>query len=242
MIFCFLTLYCLPIENWITTAVYFINVGQGDSCLIRKGNTAVMIDTGGLKNVDLATQTLIPFLQKERIYDIDLLITTHDDFDHNGAVDSLIENYYVKETITEATKFPVTISGITLNNYNNHIGEMSGNNDSSLVIGFKLSGTSYLIMGDAPIEVEKNIMKEYESVPCDILKVGHHGSNTSTCDEFVKYLHPKEAVISCGKNNKYGHPKQSVLNTLNRNNVFIRRTDIEGTIFYKKLIFGNYSY
>lgn len=242
MILSFVTLYCLPIENWITTAVYFINVGQGDSCLIRKGNTAVLIDTGGLKNVDLATQTLIPFLQKERIYDIDLLITTHDDFDHNGAVDSLVENYYVKNTITEATKFPVSINGITFTNYNNHIGEMSGDNDNSLVVGFKLSGTSYLVMGDAPIEVEKNIMKEYENVPCDILKVGHHGSNTSTCDEFVKYLHPKEAVISCGKNNKYGHPKQSVLNTLSRNNVFIRRTDIEGTIFYKKLIFGNYSY
>ena len=63
----FITIYCLPIENWVTTAVYFINVGQGDSCLIRKGNTAIMIDTGGLKNTDLAKQTLIPFLQKEKI-------------------------------------------------------------------------------------------------------------------------------------------------------------------------------
>ena len=142
----------------------------------------------------------------------------------------------MKDTITEATKFPISIDGITFTNYNNHIGQLSEDNDNSLVIGFKLGKTSYLIMGDAPIEVEKNIMKEYENVPCDILKVGHHGSNTSTCDEFVKYLHPKEAVISCGKNNKYGHPKQSILNTLNRNNVLIRRTDMEGTISYMKFV------
>lgn len=238
----FIGLYCLPIENWITTAVYFINVGQGDSCLVRKGNTAVMIDTGGLQNIDIAKEVLIPFLQKEKIYDIDVLITTHDDFDHNGGMDSLIENYYVKDVVTEATKFPLSIGGITFTNYNNHIGSMSGDNDNSLVVGFEVGGSSYLVMGDAPIEVERNIMREYETIPCDILKVGHHGSNTSTCDDFVKYLRPKEAVISCGKNNKYGHPKQSVLDTLNRNGVSIRRTDREGTIFYKKLIINNVTY
>ena len=104
------------------------------------------------------------------------------------------------------------------------------------MVGFTLNHTSYLIMGDAPIEVEKNIMNEYDSIPCDILKVGHHGSNTSTSDDFVKYLNPKEAVISCGKNNKYGHPKQSVLNTLRKNGVTIRRTDLEGTIRYCSFI------
>ena len=240
-LFCFMTLsflvvYCMPIKNWITTEVYFINVGQGDSCLIRKGNTAVMIDTGGLQNFDLAKQTLIPFLQKERIYDIDLLITTHNDFDHCGAADSLIENYYVKDVVKESTRFPLTINGITLQNYNNHITEMSEDNDQSLVIGFELRGTNYLIMGDAPIKIERNIIDEYESVPCDILKVGHHGSDTSTCDEFIEYLKPKEAVISCGKNNRYGHPKQRVINTLNKYGIKIRRTDIEGTITYQSFI------
>ena len=234
----FLAFYCLPVTNYISTEVYFINIGQGDSCLIRKGNTAVMIDTGGLQNVDLAEQTLIPFLQKEKIYDVDLLITTHDDFDHCGAKDYLIENYYVKDVVTDASLFPITIGGITFNNYNNHIDSYSEDNDKSLVIGFTLSGTSYLITGDAPIKAEREIMKEYESVPCDILKVGHHGSDTSTCDEFVKYLNPKEAVISCGKKNRYGHPKQSVLNTLKRNKVKIRRTDLEGTIRYRHYIFS----
>lgn len=234
MVIGFVSLYCLPLENWVTTAVYFINVGQGDSCLIRKGSTAVMIDTGGLQNVDIAKEVLIPFLQKERIYDIDLLITTHDDFDHCGAKDSLLENYYVKDVITDASSFPIIKNGITFINYNNHIASANDDNDNSLVIGFALSKTAYLITGDAPIETEKSIMNEYESVPCDILKVGHHGSSTSTCDEFIKYLKPKEAVISCGKNNRYGHPKQSVLDTLKRNNVVIRRTDLEGTVVYQR--------
>ena len=106
-----------------------------------------------------------------------------------------------------------------------------------MVIGFSLNKTSYLITGDAPIEVEKNIIKEFDNVPCDILKVGHHGSNTSTCDEFIKYLRPKEAVISCGKNNRYGHPKPKVLKILEDNNVKIRRTDLEGTIKYRSFVF-----
>ena len=233
----FITIYCLPLENLLTTAVYFINVGQGDSCLIRKGNTAVMIDTGGLQNIDIATETLIPFLQKEKIYNIDLLITTHDDYDHCGAKDSLVENYYVKDVVNEASKFPINLSGIEFKNYNNHIDYFSEQNDKSLVIGFSLNKTSYLITGDAPIEVEKNIIKEFDNVPCDILKVGHHGSNTSTCDEFIKYLKPKEAVISCGKNNRYGHPKPKVLKTLMDNGVKIRRTDLEGTITYHSFVF-----
>ena len=94
--------------------------------------------------------------------------------------------------------------------------------------------------GYDPLEVDQvldKIIKDYESIPCDILKVGHHGSNTSTSDEFVKYLAPREAVISCGVNNRYGHPKKSVLETLERNGVKIRRTDLEGTITYRHYIF-----
>ena len=113
----------------------------------------------------------------------------------------------------------------------------SSDNENSLVVGFTISHTSYLITGDATIKTEKDIMNEYDDVPCDILKVGHHGSNTSTSDEFVKYLAPREAVISCGVNNRYGHPKKSVLETLERNGVKIRRTDLEGTITYRHYIF-----
>ena len=76
------------------------------------------------------------------------------------------------------------------------------------------------------------MMKEYNNIPCDILKVGHHGSKTSTSDAFIKWIKPEVGIISCGKNNKYGHPHQEVLNILKKNNVKVRRTDLEGTITY----------
>jgi competence protein ComEC len=80
--------------------------------------------------------------------------------------------------------------------------------------------------------VEKEIIKSVDNIPCDILRVGHHGSNTSTSEEWIKYLNPKEAVISVGKNNKYGHPDKEVISVLKKYQIKIRRTDIEGTIKY----------
>lgn len=231
-----LALYLSPVPNLVTEQVSFINVGQGDSCLIRKGKTAVLIDTGGLSYIDVAKESLIPYLQKQRIYRLDMVITTHDDFDHCGALDSLKENFYVKNVVTNSTDFPINIGGITFNNYNNHITEYSEENDKSLVIGFRLCHKDFLIMGDAPVSVENNMMNEYEHIDCDILKAGHHGSKTSTSEEFIKYLKPTKAIISCGKNNRYGHPHASVIKTLETCGVEILRTDQMGTITYKRLI------
>lgn len=232
-----LTLYLMPLGNLISAQVSFINVGQGDACLIRKGNTSVLIDTGGSTYKDIAKTTLIPFLEKNRIYRLDLVITTHDDFDHSGAFDSLKENFYIKQRITEATDFPISINGMNFYNYNNHIADFNEENDKSLVVGFSLMNKDFLIMGDAPIKVEQAIMKEYQRLNCDILKVGHHGSNTSTSEEFIKYLSPKTAIISCGKNNKYGHPHSKVINILKKYHVEILRTDEIGTITYRKMGF-----
>lgn len=225
-------LYLLPLKNQIVTTVSFINVGQGDSCLIQKGNTAIMIDTGGSSYQDIAKETLIPYLKKNRIYDIDLLITTHDDFDHSGGVDSLIANFKVKNYIKDYQYFPIVINGITLTNYNVYPEMWKEENDESLVLGFTIKDAQFLIMGDAPIKIEKQIIKDNPNLECDVLKAGHHGSRTSSCAEFIEKINPKESVISCGRNNKYGHPHQSVVSLLNRYNVKIRRTDIEGTIKY----------
>ena len=227
----------LPVTNIISSEVSFINVGQGDSCLIRKGTTTVMIDTGGLSYKDIAKETLIPFLRKKRIYNIDLLIITHDDFDHNGGVSSLISNFRVKKYVTDYQQFPIRVNGMTFTNYNSYIQSDSEDNNNSLVIGFKLHKKNYLVMGDAPKEVEEKIINDNPSIKCDILKVGHHGSNTSTSEKFVSYLKPKEAVISCGYKNIYGHPHKSVIDILNQYKVKIRRTDKEGTINYRNYIF-----
>ena len=87
-------------------------------------------------------------------------------------------------------------------------------------------------MGDAPSEIEKEIIKKYKKLDCDILKVGHHGSDTSSSLEFLKAVTPEEAIISCGVNNSYGHPSEEVVNRLNDLDIKIRRTDLEGTIEY----------
>ena len=227
----------LPVVNVVSDEASFINVGQGDSCLIRKGTTTVMIDTGGLSYKDIAKETLIPFLEKKRIYNIDLLITTHNDFDHNGGAPSLISNFRVKRYVTNYLQFPITANGITFTNYNTYIESDSEDNDNSLVIGFKLHRKNYLVMGDAPKETEEKIIKDNPSLKCDILKVGHHGSKTSTSEKFIAHLKPKEAVISCGYQNIYGHPHKSVIDILNKYKVKIRRTDQEGTIKYRNYIF-----
>ena len=222
----------IPYKNFIFDQVSFINVGQGDATLIRRNKYSILIDTGGSVYQDIATNSLIPYLKKNRIYNIDLLITTHDDYDHSGAVDSLISNFTVKSYIKDYESFPLSIGGFTFTNYNIYPDLWKEENDSSLVIGFKTNYYNYLIMGDAPKMIEEQIMKDNDYIPCDILKVGHHGSKTSTSDEFVKYLSPKVAIISCGKNNKYGHPHNEVIAILKKNQVIIRRTDYEGTITY----------
>ena len=233
----FLLIYFLPINNLLTASVTFINVGQGDSCLIRKQNRTVLIDTGGSIYKDIAKDCLIPYFKKERMYHLDLVITTHGDFDHDGALNSLLENFYVKNVVTEASKFPINVGDIHIENYNSHIAEYDEENDRSLVLGFNLLHKNYLIMGDAPIKVERNIMKEYPNLKCDVLKLGHHGSNTSTCDEFIKFLKPEVAIISCGKNNKYHHPHKDVIDILNINHIPYRRTDMEGSISFSNYIF-----
>ena len=227
-----LLIYFIPIKSFFKDMVSFINVGQGDSTLIRKKNTTILIDTGGLTYKDIARDCLIPYFKKNRIYDIDLLITTHDDFDHSGGVYSLMHNFKVKEYVTDYRKFPISVGGITLKNYNVYPELWNEENDESLVIGFNLNNYNYLITGDCPSKIEKQIIKDNSSIPCDILKVGHHGSKTSSSDAFIKYLKPKVGIISCGKNNKYGHPNSEVLAVLRKYHVKIRRTDLEGTITY----------
>ena len=89
-------------------------------------------------------------------------------------------------------------------------------------------------MGDAPIYIEKQIMQNENNIPCDILRVGHHGSNTSTSEDWIKFTSPEEAVISVGKHNKFGHPNKEVISVLKKYKIKIRRTDLEVTIVFRQ--------
>ena len=225
----FVLISMIPVRRYITDGVYFINVGQGDSILLKNKDNIVMIDTGGYKSFDMAKETLIPFLKKKQINHIDLLVTTHDDFDHSGATQSLCDNFNVKNYFTSRDQFPCKVGDIYLENLNNYDGDK---NDSSLVFNVSFMNKKWLFMGDASVETEKYMIASGIDLDCDILKVGHHGSKTSTCEEFLRVATPETAIISCGAVNKYGHPNKEVIDRLNARNIKIRYTSLEGTISY----------
>ncbi|HBB05321.1 MAG TPA: hypothetical protein DCZ41_01840 [Firmicutes bacterium] len=231
----------LPITNYFTYEVSFLDVGQGDSILIRIHDKAILIDTGGDNRFDMAKEVLIPYLRKENIRKLDALIITHPDFDHNGAKESLLTNYRVLALLEDKEDFPYRFGPITLENLNEREGTSSDKNIGSLVLDFTLKNLRFLLMGDAPKEVEEEIIKK-KDVKCDILKVGHHGSKTSSSMSFLKAASPEEAIISCGTKNKFGHPDGEVLKRLETEGISIRRTDLEGTITYKGILQEGFSF
>lgn len=226
-----LTLQLLPFTNYFTYRLSFINVGQGDSTLLVVKGHALLIDTGGHTFQDISTSLLIPYLRKNKVHVLNYLIITHDDFDHSGGEKSLITNFSVKKVIREKEAFPLSFHGLTIYNLNNQ-GYDDPNHDS-LILYFNIRNKGILLMGDAGTKNEEELMQNYTKLDVYLLKVGHHGSDTSTSSDFIARYKPEVAIISVGYQNHYGHPHQSVLETLKAQQVKIRRTDLEGTITYK---------
>ena len=110
-------------------------------------------------------------------------------------------------------------------------GEYDNENDNSNVIYTELNGYKFMFMGDAGVEKEKDILNKYKISNVDVLKVGHHGSKTSSSKTFINEINPKYSVISVGKNNRYGHPNKEVLNNLEQSKIY--RTDQDGSIMFK---------
>ena len=109
--------------------------------------------------------------------------------------------------------------------------EYDNENDNSNVIYTKINGYKFMFMGDAGVDKEKDILEKYNMSNIDVLKVGHHGSTTSSSKKFIDEINPKYGVISVGKNNKYGHPNKEVLNNLSDSKIY--RTDEDGSILFK---------
>jgi competence protein ComEC len=223
----------IPIIPALSSSVSFINVGQGDSILIQDGFTTVMIDTGGNLHFDMAKETLIPYLREQRIYRIDYLIASHGDYDHIGAKDSFCANFNVSHFIDSASSFPLTVGDLSFTNYNTYGGNEE--NEESLVLSLDFMGYKWLFTGDAPISIEQKIIAAHPELDCDILKLGHHGSDTSSSLAFLKTITPEVAIVSVGAKNTYGHPSPLVLERLRSLGIAIRRTDQEGTITYRKI-------
>lgn len=215
----------------------FIDVGQGDATLIRYNKTDILIDTGGNINIDLANECLIPYFHSKKMSELDAVIITHLDYDHYGALNDLNNNflidkiYYPEDFIKEPDE-TISIDSISIRNLN-HCSEGNDTNKNSGVYYLELDDTKLLIVGDAPKEIENQIITDNPDLDVDIIKLGHHGSNTSSSYKFLKAISPDLAIISCGYNNIYNHPSLETLDTLYRLNIPYRRTDLEGTISIK---------
>lgn len=240
MLFSLLLMFYLKSYYNIEGKVVMIDVGQGDCFLIQqpfnKGN--ILIDTGGLQTRDLASTTLVPYLNSQGIYKLDYVFISHDDFDHNGSYDSLSKQIKIDHTIT-TYQSQMKIGDVEIEMLDDGISH-DDKNDDSLVIKAKINNLVYLFMGDASSEVEKELIKKYPELKADVLKVSHHGSSTGTCSEFLDVVRPKVALISCGKNNRYNHPNEDVLLRLKDYGVKIYRSDLMGMV--KIVYYGNDNY
>ena len=222
--------------------VYFIDVGQGDSSLIRYKNKNILLDTGGKYNKELY-KDLILFFKSIGVKKIDYLILTHGDYDHMGEAINIVNNFKVDKVIFNCGSYnnlekELLKENISYESCVNNIDDLyflqtkiySDENDNSNVIYLELNNYKLLFMGDASINKELDILDEYNIRDIDILKVGHHGSKTSTSKQFINMINPKYSVISVGKNN-YGHPNKKVLDNLKESMIY--RTDQDGTILFK---------
>ena len=234
--------------------INFIDVGQGDSLLIHYQNKNIMIDTGGsLTNQgNISNNTIIPLLKSYGINKLHYLILTHGDADHMGEASNIVNNLKVetvifncgsynnmeKELIKQLNKKNIeyytcinklNIKDIKLYFLNQK--DYGNENDNSNVIYTKINNKTFLFMGDAGVEVENDILSNYELNNIDYLKIGHHGSPTSSSKNFIETINPKYSIISVGENNKYGHPNKKVLNNLSKSKIY--RTDQDGSIMFK---------
>lgn len=227
--------------------VYFIDVGQGDSALIvTKNNKSILIDTGGKvgSNYSLMKSNVIPFFKSIGIRKLDYLFITHGDYDHAGYGIDLVNNFNVKNRFTNKGKYNSLEKKLNIKSFNNSYIKIdnveiyslnsklyNNENSDSLVLLVIIDNYKLLFMGDASINTEKDIMNNYDIGDVFILKVGHHGSKTSSSEEFINNVNPKYSIISVGKNNKFGHPNKEVLDNLSNSKIY--RTDIDGSIMFK---------
>lgn len=219
----FLEVFCNPFFQ-----VYTLNIGQGDCSVIVEPfyKSVVMIDCGQSLYRDNVERIIFPFLENKNIHTIDTLILTHDDFDHSGGYDRLKEKVKIKQVIKDS-KDKVNVEYPFYLLLQERISK--DENDSSIISYFTYDHLNYLFMGDASKEIEKQLMDTYD-LKADVIKVGHHGSNTSSDAAFLDSLDCKIALISAGYKNKYDHPSTETLTTLDHLHIHTFCTSTDGSI------------
>lgn len=232
--------------------VHYIDVGQGDAILIQVNNKNLLIDSGPSESRDKLTK----YIKKLNISKFDYIIATHPHEDHIGNMSHIINNFEVInfyapkveastkafETMVESLiRKDLKIKVIKANIKSIDLGKnviidvfspLSNNYDNlnnySPIIKISYGNTSFLFTGDAEEIAENEVLNAGANLECDVLKIGHHGSSSSTSDKFLKSSNPSIAVISVGEDNTYGHPTNNILSKLKETKVY--RTDISGNI------------
>ena len=231
--------------------IHFFDVGQADSILLISNNQTMLIDAGNNDDGEL----IVNNIKKLGISKLDYVIGTHPHEDHIGGLDDVISNFeigtiYMPKVQTNTKTFEDVLDAISSKNLNittPNVGDkfMVGNaecevmlagigtkeeqenlNLSSIVIRATYKEQSYLFMGDS--ETQNESSRSWEQT--NVLKVGHHGSNTSSSKEFLNQVLPQIAIISVGKDNSYGHPHNEVIDRLEKIGTLIYRTDKKGNI------------
>ena len=241
-------IYISPYLNSNFEVVMF-EVGEADCHLIKYpyNKNTILIDTG--KNEYKIKNEVIPYLKSIGIKKIDYLIITHGDEDHIGGSITLINNFQVKNvilnkgTFTDIEKeliknlnkkkipYQININKINLSNHTIYLlnnTKYNNENDNSIITYFTYQKYKFLYMGDASINTEDNLLENYNLNNISILKVGHHGSNTSSSKDFISQINPSISIISVGENNIYHHPNKEVINNLSKSRIY--RTDINNMV------------
>lgn len=239
------------LDNTTNLQVYVLDVGQADSILIKSNDKYALIDAGCNETGD----ELVSYLESLGIEKFEHVIATHPHEDHIGGMDNIIENFdvnnfYMPDILTTTKTFEDVLNALEVKNlqyttpniddkfYLNdaiftvlYLDNNEDNlNDSSIILRLEYGNNSFLFMGDASSEVEEKILNK--NIKSDVLKVGHHGSEYSSSNEFLKKVGASYAVISVGTNNSYNHPSNLALKRLEKNNMKIYRTDTNGTILF----------
>ena len=240
-----------------TIELHMIDVGQGDSILIKAPGGNILIDAG--ENKKSTEEALKSYIDSVGVTEFKYVIFTHPDADHIGGADMIVDTYSIdtvlmepynygsetavyKDLMSEITEHSVTVVDPSPNEEYKVGGavltilsptkDYGDKNDNSIVARLDYGETSVMLTGDAEKKVEKDILATYSKskLDCDVLKVGHHGSSTSSTQEFIDAVTPQYAIISVGEGNKYNHPNEDTVKRLEDAGATVLRTDQLGNI------------
>lgn len=241
----------LPLSEGSYIQVHYIDVGQADAALVICDDETMLIDGGNVADSDL----IYTYLKDRKIKHLDYIVSTHPHEDHVGGLSGALQyatvgKAYSPVTVYDSKAFQNFKSALSRQNVSLTVpdpgddfilgsalvtilacdGTASDTNNTSIVLRIDHGETSFLFTGDAEREVEQHLLDTNEPLGATVLKLGHHGSNSSTGYQFLYEVAPKYAVISVGAKNQYGHPDEETLSRLKDADVTVFRTDKQGDI------------